>query len=192
MKSMKRSSLCVILVLLMLSACEKNRQPQACFEFPYEEGVTDVIIIPDNCSENASEYLWDDGNGNQYREFEPELIYSETGKYEISLTAFSANGDKQDVLTDSLQVNVPSGKVTFWATGSVIYDPPIRVKIGDQTETITAYYSNGPATCDVRGCANFTLPSGTHYFYAWSGTTSWGPWDIEISTGKCFKMKMGW
>lgn len=189
---MKISHLVIITLFLFFAGCEKNKDTKACFTFPYTEAVTNTIIAPLNCSENASEYLWDDGNGNQYTEFEPNFTYTDPGKYCVTLTAYPEKGGQQDILTDSLLVNVPSGQVTFWANGSYIYDPPIRVKIGDQTETITAYYPNGVATCDVRGCANFTLPTGTHYFYAWSGTTTWGPWDIEISTGKCSKWRIGW
>ncbi len=187
---MTSKNIVILIMLLIMTGCEKNREPKACFTFPYSEAVTNTIVAPANCSENASEYLWDDGNGNQYTESEPHFIYPDPGKYCVTLTAYSKDGGEEDIITDSLLVNVPSGKATFWQNGSIQYSPQVKVKIGDQTETITNYYPNGIVACDMRGCANFTLPVGTHTVYAWSGTTEWGPFTIDVALSKCHKWKI--
>ena len=186
---MNRNYLSVLIVLLLLSGCEKNRSPIACFTFPHDKVITNTVVAPDNCSENASEYLWDDGNGNQYTDFEPVFTYQDPGKYLVSLIAYTEDGEEQHMVTDSVEVNVPTGKVTFWQNGSIQYSPQVKVTIGSQTETITNYYPNGISTCDMAGCANFTLPVGSYNYHAWSGTTSWDN-TVDIEQGKCFKMQL--
>jgi len=186
---MNRNNLSVLILLLFLTACEKNRNPEACFTFPHDKVITNTIVAPGNCSVNASEYLWDDGNGNQYTDFEPAFTYPDPGKYCVKLIAYSENGEAESVVTDSLEVRVPSGKVTFWQNGSILYSPHVKVTIGNQTETITNFYPNGISTCDMTGCANFTLPVGSYNYHAWSGTTSWNN-TVDIELGKCFRMQL--
>ena len=178
-----------IIVSLLFAGCEKNGSPKACFTLPHDIVPTNVMVAPDNCSENGVEYLWDDGNGHQVTDFEPVFTYPEAGKYCVTLTAYSENREEKSVVTDSVEVNIPTGKVTFWQNGRVEYYPPVQVTIGNQTETITNYYPKGVATCDLRGCANFTLPPGTYYFHAWSGSTAWDN-IVDIEQGKCYKLRL--
>jgi hypothetical protein len=187
---MIRNYLPVLILLLFLTGCEKNRNPRACFTLPHDKVITNTRVAPDNCSENASEYLWDDGNGNQYNNFEPVFTYQDPDKYCVTLIAYSENGEEVSMVTDSVEVNPPSGEVTFWQNGSIQYSPQVKVSTGSQTETITNFYPNGIATCDMPGCANFTLTVGTHTFYAWSGSTEWGPFTVEIEMGKCKKFQL--
>ncbi len=186
---MNQHYLTVLVLFILITGCEKRNNPQACFTFPHNKIITNTILAPENCSENATEFLWDDGNGNQYTDFEPVFTYEEPGKYCVTLTAYSGNSEEQNVVTDSVEVNVPSGKVTFWQNGSIQYSPQVKVTIGDQTETITNFYPNGISACDMAGCANFTLPVGSYTFHAWSGTTSWDN-TVEIELGKCKKEQL--
>lgn len=176
----------LITVLLLIAGCEKNDCPRACFTFTRDRALTNTTVTPDNCSENCVEYLWDDGDGHQFTAFEPPLTCQEAGKYWVTLTAYSENREKQSNVTDTIVVNIPTGKVTFWQDGRVEYYPQVKVTIGNQTETITNYYPKGVATCDLRGCANFTLPPGTYYFHARSVSTEWDN-TVDIEQGKCFK-----
>jgi hypothetical protein len=180
-----------VFIFLLSNGCEKNAELKAGFKLNYPTVLTNTIVAATNTSLNASTYIWNDGNGNETTDVDASFTYSEPGTYHIVLTAFSASGDEQDTVTDSVIVNVPTGKVVFWQNGSVIYTPQVKVTIGNQTETITSYYSNGVSACDMRGCANFTLPVGTYNFHAQSGSTSWDN-QVDITQGGCFKMRLGW
>ena len=63
----------------------------------YLPGERPVFI---NRSENASDYLWDMGDGSTYRDFAPNHTYTQPGLYTIGLTAISPEGCE-----DSYQMN---------------------------------------------------------------------------------------
>lgn len=80
-----------------------------------------------------------------------------------------------------------SGKVTFWINQDFGCGT-ITVNIGGYSAVITSYYGN-VTTCDVNGCANFTLPAGNYNFTAsctgknWAGT-------VTVTPNGCFKMQL--
>src|SRR5690606_27891985 len=50
------------------------------------------ILYTDNRSRNASEYLWDFGDGHTSTDPEPQHLYSQEGKFTISLIARNGDG----------------------------------------------------------------------------------------------------
>ena len=68
-----------------------------------------------NASLNADEYLWDFGDGNTSTVISPNHVYSETGTYTVSLTAFNECGEsilsEVIVITSSSNTAIHSGDV---------------------------------------------------------------------------------
>jgi gliding motility-associated-like protein len=71
--------------------------PEACFQASYDQHSIAVPVTFINCSENASSYTWDFGDGNTSTDENPLHSYADFGLYEVTLFAF----DKYDCF-DSL------------------------------------------------------------------------------------------
>lgn len=90
----------VDLLLSSFSGCEAFASaeleifplPLAAFELDVPLQAPPLSIFPENLSENASSYIWDFGNGESSTDFEPEIIFSDTGSYTIQLQAFNEQG----------------------------------------------------------------------------------------------------
>src|SRR5688572_4115102 len=68
-----------------------------------------------NTSSNAVSYLWDFGNGITSTDTDPSAFYPDTGSYNVTLTAYSANGCEATV-TQNAAVSVKSIKVNFFGS----------------------------------------------------------------------------
>jgi gliding motility-associated-like protein len=66
--------------------------PKACFQSSYDQHSIAVPVTFINCSENASSYLWDFGDGNTSTDENPLYNYADFGLYEVTLFVF----DKYD------------------------------------------------------------------------------------------------
>jgi len=76
----------------------------------YLPGERPVFI---NRSENASDYLWDMGDGSTYRDFAPNHTYTQPGLYTIGLTAISPEGCEDSYqMHEVLKVEV-GGELAF-------------------------------------------------------------------------------
>ncbi|HHU57417.1 MAG TPA: PKD domain-containing protein, partial [Bacteroidales bacterium] len=76
----------------------------------YLPGERPVFI---NRSENASDYLWDMGDGSTYRDFAPNHTYTQPGLYTIGLTAISPEGCEDSYqMYEVLKVEV-GGELAF-------------------------------------------------------------------------------
>lgn len=92
----------LILVLLAVAVTSCNKKdPVACFvvDVRLENGAQYKLK---NCSEQASNYAWDFGNGQTSEEENPTVSYSQDGQYVISLSV--ENKGKKDELVRTIKV----------------------------------------------------------------------------------------
>ena len=76
---------------------------EACFSISSESIFVGESVEISNCSEGASTYAYDFGNGSSSSESNPEVIYSEGGSYTITLTVKNSNDETKQF---SQEVNV--------------------------------------------------------------------------------------
>ena len=69
------------------------------------------ILYTDNRSRNATEYLWDFGDGTTSGEQEPQHLYSKEGTFSISLIARNGNGCADTILVTSAVTTVNHGQL---------------------------------------------------------------------------------
>lgn len=106
-----------MLVSIVAVSCKKDKKPTACFTAPtiielYQKGPFT------NCSENATNYLWDFGNGDPICTAEtPNVtngIFSSEGQYTVKLTVNT--GDNNNSNTTQQVVNVTNAYDKFLGT----------------------------------------------------------------------------
>ena len=73
--------------------------------------VSAEILYTDNRSRNATEYLWDFGDGTTSTEPEPQHLYSREGTFSISLIARNGNGCADTTVVTSAVTTVNNGKL---------------------------------------------------------------------------------
>ncbi len=79
-------------IILFFLGCEQQSEtetPLACFSVSNDDASVGEIISFSNCSTNASNYLWDFGDGNTSGEISPTHAYEEAGQYVVKLTALN-------------------------------------------------------------------------------------------------------
>ncbi len=85
-----------MLLIFLTAACEKDEDemPIACFSAETEAFFENTTISFTNCSENATAYYWEFGDGNTSIDFHTEHVYQEAGTYIVTLAVF--NGEDMD------------------------------------------------------------------------------------------------
>ncbi len=92
-------------LLFILISCEDDNDSsnvKACFTYELLGSKIDTIneVQFSNCSENASSYLWNFGDGKTSTEVEPLHNFTSNSMTVVSLTAF--NGAESNTLTDTV------------------------------------------------------------------------------------------
>jgi len=93
----------------LFAGCEKKDEEyssdvSACFSFTYEgDAIWEMYVVFSNCSQNATSYLWDFGDGNTSAEENPVHYYTDDGAFIVCLTASNESGN--DTMTDTVFVN---------------------------------------------------------------------------------------
>lgn len=179
------------MAIFLINCSKEDPEPDPVACFTLSSSLIDIneTISSSNCSSNAFSYLWNDGKGNQSTLEEPSFIYTEPNDYVITLTAYSESGNKQSTTHGSVSVIHMTGEVTFWMSGTPSYYIT-TVTIGQLSDQITLSYSNGISGCNVNGCANFTLPTGTYPYYATDGVAVWTGGSVTISANDCIRVKL--
>jgi len=99
--------LITILIILGCFACNKVLGPDntvtVCFTYSIEGNLFSQYLVFENCSENASSYVWDFGDSTNSIEENPTHYYISGGVYIVSLTA--SNSTSSDTFIDTILVN---------------------------------------------------------------------------------------
>ena len=90
---------------LFLQGCEKDDKddPVACFEMETTQVVENQEVEFVNCSENATAYYWDFGDGATSVNYHETHRFAEAGTYQVSLTVF--RDDMSDEVTETVVVD---------------------------------------------------------------------------------------
>jgi PKD repeat protein len=95
-------SFSLLIVLIIVNGCQS--EPDAYFTNNKTCAFPNEVITFQNRTMNASEYLWDFGDGSTSNEQDPTHSYQTPGTYEVRMTALSKSGNKNDVYTTSIPV----------------------------------------------------------------------------------------
>lgn len=157
-----RGLLVVLGLTILVSACKKDIDrlpPTACFTFsaPQELVAGDPINFQ-NCSENATYFNWDFGDGSFSYEAAPIHKYDKPGCYRVRLTAY--NKDGQDTISETINLevcNLHDTLITAAWQSSVSFD--IDMDKDDQYDVTISCYSQGGSS-GQRDNVSLTLTNG--------------------------------
>ncbi|MBN1116839.1 MAG: PKD domain-containing protein [Bacteroidales bacterium] len=109
---MKKFIVLTGLVIFIFSCGEKNEiiKPAADFEMNIITNSVPAYIEFQNNSSNATDYIWDFGDGGLSIDYSPNYIYLAQGNYLVTLKAFGEGG--KDTLTKEISIEAP--KNTFY------------------------------------------------------------------------------
>lgn len=107
----------VILPVFILNACVEEETPidytnAACFEILNDSFLTGDTIGFINCSENATEYIWDFGDGERSNSESPVHVYYSSGNYEVILIA--KNEFSSDTITKEIAISDKYSSYIFY------------------------------------------------------------------------------
>lgn len=110
---MKTKLLLIPLVLFALACGDENPvapEPVACFSYTPETAIKagDEITFT-NCSENATAYSWDFGDGNTSIEENPVHTYIQEGTYTVTLT--STGDGEENIITKDVIIEAVAGYI---------------------------------------------------------------------------------
>ncbi len=177
----------IIAFAILLSSCEKDIT--ACFTASTLSAYTGDAINFSDCSKGGgfldssdpANWSWDFGDGLSGTGSSVNHSYSTSGTYTVTLSVKDADGDVTGTTSQSITISVPTGNATFWYNSS---GTSATVIVNGSTDYITSYYPTYNPTCGSTGCANFTLPEGTYYYYA---SSTWSTWsgNITVTRNQC-------
>jgi hypothetical protein len=102
---MKKIFYLTLILPLILISCSK--EPVADFYIEIDKAKVGSEVFFHNTSDNAETYEWDFGDGNISTDKNPMHVYQLTGKFDVTLTAYSKKG-KESKSMMSLDVVEPS------------------------------------------------------------------------------------
>ena len=146
-----------LLFLIVFSGCQK--EPTACFNASSITVTTGESIIFTECSDDASSYSWDFGDGSTSTDKNPVHTYSTSGTYTVTLTVSSENGNKSSNITQTITIDKSN---TEMLTGD-----------WNNYKNIVSYYSYG--TLDSTITYNYSLSvwsfksNGVYTSYGYQG-----------------------
>jgi len=173
MKSLKLIPLLSLCMIFILTGCQK--QPKASYVADKTSYVAGETMYLTNTSIDADHYLWTLPDGQTLTSTDAQCILSPTmadGTISVELEAFSKNGSKHDIASQTFNVIAAKGNAIFWARAGAGFGT-ITVTIDGTSDDITGEVASEPA-CGDAACADFTdLKVGTHNYTATDGTTTW-------------------
>src|SRR6056297_3244994 len=103
MKKIPISFLIVLITLLITTSCEtlNPNAPKACFDVPENVFAGVAVTFNSSCSENATGFLWDFGDGGSSTDENPTHVFQSVGNYNVELTVTNDDAD-----SDNTSINV--------------------------------------------------------------------------------------
>lgn len=107
------------MLIFMSAACEKdeNEKPTACFLVESELIFENKQVNFTNCSESATAYFWEFGDGNTSIDFHASHVFQEPGIYLVSLSVF--NGESTDTSEKEIVVKEDPTPIACFTVHSV-------------------------------------------------------------------------
>ena len=148
---MKTSYNYLLLALLtgtLITGCKKDKGPTSKFDVAGDTAYVGDSISFTNSSSNATDYLWNFGDGASSSEENPKHVYSKSGTYNVVLKAYGSSGTDESSL--SLKVVSPNTildgqgikNVSFgdtWSQVDALY-PNEKVSYGGRYDSTSGWY----------------------------------------------------
>jgi len=111
---LRLTKVCIAICMFAIIFSSCNKEPVASFEFDQNNVKAPATINFTNNSINASEYLWNFGDGNTSTETNPSHEYIKGGDFDVSLKAYGENSTNITVSTITILPNMTGHwNVTF-------------------------------------------------------------------------------
>jgi hypothetical protein len=123
--TMKKIYYLALLLPLFLISCEDDNPPVAQFSIDMDEPEVGQAVTFYNDSKHSSSFEWDFGDGVISTDENPIHVFTGTGVFEVTLTAYNAG--MEDVATMDLEIFIPTILAVYvyeWNEG-LNYDNPI-------------------------------------------------------------------
>jgi len=127
---------------MIITSCQK--QPTSDFSISSNEAVTGEIIYFTNNSTNADNYKWDFGDGLTSSDKNTQHSYADGGTFQVKLTAFSKNGNKDDEKITTININETCKhcKLVTYTYGTLANESNYEEYCGSELVSIEEYYFN--------------------------------------------------
>ncbi|HOO99400.1 MAG TPA: PKD domain-containing protein [Bacteroidales bacterium] len=102
---MKKTFYTAVLLTFILVSCE-DKMPEAHFSIDAYEPEVGQPVLFNNSSKNADSFLWNFGDGLTSTEKHPEHIFTGSGFYTVTLTAY--NDGMEDVAEMDIEIFIPT------------------------------------------------------------------------------------
>jgi PKD repeat protein len=144
--------LSVLIATMIVFGCKKeDTDVNACFSYTVTETVAGEVQFI-NCSENATSYLWNFGDGKTSSEKEPKHIFE--GSFPFSVSLIAINGTKQATVVKQVAANIMVYKpnIYIYPLNSINLSLKIEFPLGGNiTESIPAYNDGWTVNIDPNG-----------------------------------------
>lgn len=147
--------LSVLIAAIIVFGCKKeNTDVKACFSYTVTEIVAGEVQFI-NCSENATSYLWDFGDGNTSSEKEPKHIFAGSFPFSVSLVAI--NGSNRATVVNQVTNNIMVYKPNIYIYPLNSINLSVKIEFpqgGNITESIPSYNDGWNVNIDPNGIIN--------------------------------------
>lgn len=125
----------LLVLLFLLDPLLSNGQVEANFSTPDTVGCGSLIANFSNESQgNNLNYLWDFGNGTTSTQANPQVVYTNTGSYTVSLIVW--NGSNTDTLIKTNYIHVfPSPEAQFKTNSPTRGCAPLTIQLLNTSDT---------------------------------------------------------
>lgn len=153
------SSAFILVLVFAFGACN-NEDPQACFTYSVQRNFNVQFL---NCSESASRYEWEFGDGNTGSGINPTHQYANAGNYTVTLKAYFGDNNNGDIVTESIEVFLIEDPVACFETNTILSSP------GQPVAFINCSSNSGRFEWDF-GDGNTSTDLNPAHAYSESGT----------------------
>jgi len=147
--------LSVLITALIVFGCKKDDSDvKACFSYTVTEMVAGEVQFK-NCSENATSYLWDFGDGKSSSEKEPKHTFEGAFPFSVSLVAI--NGSNRATVVNQVTNNIMVYKPNIYIYPLTSINLSVKIEFpqgGNITESIPAYNDGWSVNIDPNGIIN--------------------------------------
>ena len=148
--------LSMLIAAIIVVGCKKeeNTAVNACFSYTVTEMVAGEVQFK-NCSENATSYLWDFGDGKTSGEKEPKHIFEGSFPFTVSLVAI--NGSNRATVVNQVTNNIMVFKPNIYIYPLTSINLSVKIEFpqgGNITESIPTYNDGWTVNIDSNGIIN--------------------------------------